>query len=116
MACQHICNAWHEGWPLWWLASNGVPLGELVVLVLVEGVDVCSSELASRHLFGEEDVEFVEGAVFGFGEAEVGPDEDEPCACSPERLLVTASGVGEVEAYQMKPVYPLRSQASGFMK
>ena len=73
-------DRWNEGGSLWRLSSDRVPGSKSVVLLLVEGVDVGGCKLASRDFFGEKDVEFVEGAVFGFWEAEVGPDEDEPCA------------------------------------
>lgn len=47
------------------LAGHGVALRQLVLLVLVELVDVGAGELARGNLLGEEDVEFVEGAVLG---------------------------------------------------
>jgi hypothetical protein len=42
---------------------RGIVLCELVLLVLVEGVHVCAGKFAGRNLLGEEEIEFVEGAV-----------------------------------------------------
>lgn len=88
------------------LASNGVSCCQLIVVVLIESVDISGGELASGHLFGEEDIEFVESTVFGLGyvscqqvfrivflttlltESEVSPDEDAPGAESPDKASI----------------------------
>jgi hypothetical protein len=55
-----------ETWSWRRLAGNRVALGQAVVFDLIEGVDICCGELASRDLLGEEDVQLVERTVFGF--------------------------------------------------
>lgn len=72
-----------------WTVRTFVLHCKLIVVRLIESVDLCRCELASRHSFGEKDVELVEGAVFGLGKAEIGPDEDEPGAAAPNEAGVS---------------------------
>ncbi len=44
--------------------------------MLVELVNLGGLELPGWHIFGEEDIEFVEGAVLGLWQSEVRPDKD----------------------------------------
>jgi len=94
---EDICDGWDERWASRGLATNGVALGELVLLMFVELVDLGGLELACRNFLGEENVELVESAVLikrfvslsqgdGYGcwvitnlclrKSEVSPDED----------------------------------------
>ena len=63
----------------------GVLLSQVVVLVLVEGVNISGSELASRNLLGEESVQFVKGASFGLWETEIGPNKDDNGTSTPDK-------------------------------
>ncbi len=66
MACKNGGNRWDEAGSLRRLACDRVALSQAIVLLLVECVDICCGELAGRNLLGEEDIEFVECAAFGF--------------------------------------------------
>lgn len=63
----------------------GVLLSQLVVLLLVEGVNISGSELTSRNLLGEESVQFVKGSSLGLWEAEVGPNKDDNGTSTPDK-------------------------------
>lgn len=70
------------------LAGDRVSGCQLVVVVLIEGIDISRGELARWHPLGKQDVEFVEGTALGLWKAEIGPDEDTPGAKSPDETCV----------------------------
>lgn len=90
MVCQVIGDRWHERWSARWLTSNRVSLGELILLILVECIDSGSLELASGHVLGEEDIEFVEGSVLSLGKSEECPDEDDSGASTPDEANIAS--------------------------
>jgi len=55
--------------------------------MLVERIDDYFGEIASGDLFGEEHVEFVVGAVPGFGESVLGPDEHAEAGSAPDETV-----------------------------
>lgn len=95
MVCQYVGDRRNEGGSLGRKACDRVANCKLIVVVLIEGIDIGGGKLASWHLFREKNIEFVECAVFGFWEAEVGPDENYPRASTPHKAVgaVSLSGL-----------------------
>ena len=65
---QEIRDGRDERGPRGRQPGDRVARGQGVVVVFVEGIDVGAGELPGRDSFGEEDVQFVEGAVLWFRE------------------------------------------------
>jgi hypothetical protein len=62
VASNHLCDGLHDRRPARSLPTDGAALGNFILLMLVELVDICACELAGWDAFGEEDVEFVVSA------------------------------------------------------
>lgn len=86
---QDIGDRRHKRRSSWWLTSNRISNGKLVVVVLVKGVDISGLKFTCWNLLGEEDVEFVEGSVLGLWKSEVCPDEHKPGTPTPDKAGVT---------------------------
>lgn len=68
--------------------------------VVVEGINLVLSELASRDPSSEEDIKLLISAALGFGETEIGPDSHQEASATPNEagvaLEVPFGGVHKV--------------------
>lgn len=65
--------------------SDIISLLELRGLIVVKSIDICLGELSCRRFLCEQDVQLLERAVFGLGEAEEGPNEEAKGCTTPEK-------------------------------